>query len=140
MGHLLLPTWRGIDLAVAVACCLDGGGGGGRGRVVTVVVGPPWECGKMTNQNVVVSDAKSGINMAITVAVSGSSLFSSAAQKPPAVPGTYITISKKKLLQNLDINTGARINAWVDSMRASSPLTSNLLHPTSPMTPTTPGP
>ncbi|KAL0381617.1 UNVERIFIED_CONTAM: putative trehalose-phosphate phosphatase J [Sesamum angustifolium] len=75
----------------------------------------------MTNQNVVVSDAKSGINMAITVAVSGSSLFSSAAQKPPAVPGTYITISKKKLLQNLDINTGARINAWVDSMRASSP-------------------
>ncbi|KAL0461257.1 UNVERIFIED_CONTAM: putative trehalose-phosphate phosphatase J [Sesamum latifolium] len=75
----------------------------------------------MTNQNVVVSDAKSGINMAITVAVSGSSLFSSAAQKPPAVPGTYITISKKKLLQNLDINAGARINAWVDSMRASSP-------------------
>ncbi|KAL2246591.1 probable trehalose-phosphate phosphatase J [Sesamum indicum] len=75
----------------------------------------------MTNQNVVVPDAKSGINMAITVAVSGSSLFSSAAQKPPAVPGTYITISKKKLLQNLDINTGARINAWVDSMRASSP-------------------
>ncbi|KAL0431971.1 UNVERIFIED_CONTAM: putative trehalose-phosphate phosphatase J [Sesamum radiatum] len=41
--------------------------------------------------------------------------------EPPAVPGTYITISKKKLLQNLDINTGARINAWVDSMRASSP-------------------
>ncbi|KAK4430585.1 putative trehalose-phosphate phosphatase J [Sesamum alatum] len=72
----------------------------------------------MTNQNVVVSDAKSGINMAITVAVSG---FSTAAQKPPAVPGTYITISKKKLLQNLDINSGTRINAWVDSMRASSP-------------------
>ncbi|KAI3462055.1 hypothetical protein Pfo_018718 [Paulownia fortunei] len=75
----------------------------------------------MTNQNVVVSDGKSGINMAITVAVSGSSLFTTAAQKPPAVPGTYITISKKKLLQNLDINSGARINAWVDSMRASSP-------------------
>ncbi|KAL7131527.1 hypothetical protein ABFS83_12G009500 [Erythranthe nasuta] len=84
----------------------------------------------MTNQNVVVSDGKSGINMAITAAaaaaVSGSSLFTTAAQKPPAVPGTsYITISKKKLLQNLDINAGggggARINAWVDSMRASSP-------------------
>ncbi|PIN18945.1 Trehalose-phosphatase [Handroanthus impetiginosus] len=75
----------------------------------------------MTNQNVVVSDASSGINMAITVAVSGSSLFITAAQKPPPAPGTYITISKKKLLQNLDINTGARINAWVDSMRASSP-------------------
>lgn len=77
---------------------------------------------KMTNQNVVVSDGKSGINMAITVAVSGSSLYPPAAQKPPAVPGTYITISKKKLLQNLDINGGgARINAWVDSMRSSSP-------------------
>ncbi|KAH6808177.1 Haloacid dehalogenase-like hydrolase superfamily protein [Perilla frutescens var. frutescens] len=76
----------------------------------------------MTNQNVVVSDAKSGINMAITVAVAGSSPFqTTAAQKPPAVPGTYITISKKKLLQNLDINSSARINAWVDSMRASSP-------------------
>ncbi|KAK6135027.1 hypothetical protein DH2020_031254 [Rehmannia glutinosa] len=77
----------------------------------------------MTNQNVVVSDGKSGINMAITVAVAGTSLFNTAAQKPPPAPGTYITISKKKLLQNLDINTGggARINAWVDSMRASSP-------------------
>ncbi|KAK6155535.1 hypothetical protein DH2020_009783 [Rehmannia glutinosa] len=77
----------------------------------------------MTNQNVVVSDGKSGINMAITVAVAGTSLFNTAAQKPPPAPGTYITISKKKLLQNLDINSGggARINAWVDSMRASSP-------------------
>ncbi|XP_022844218.1 probable trehalose-phosphate phosphatase J isoform X1 [Olea europaea var. sylvestris] len=69
----------------------------------------------MTNQNVMVSD------MAITVAVSNSSLFPPASQKPPAVPGSYITISNKKLLQNLDINGGARINAWVDSMRASSP-------------------
>lgn len=77
--------------------------------------------GEMTNQNVVVSDAKSGINVAITVAVSGSSRFQTAAQKPPAVPGTYITISKKKLVQNLDINSSTRINAWVDSMRASSP-------------------
>ncbi|KAL3818910.1 hypothetical protein ACJIZ3_004815 [Penstemon smallii] len=76
----------------------------------------------MTNQNVVVADAKSGINMTITVAaVSGSSLFPTTAQKPPAVPGTYITISNKKLLQNLDINTSTRINTWVDSMRASSP-------------------
>lgn len=77
----------------------------------------------MTNQNVVVSEAESGINVAITVAVSsGSSKFqTTAAQKPPAVPGTYITISKKKLVQNLDINSSTRINAWVDSMRASSP-------------------
>ncbi|KAK4417217.1 putative trehalose-phosphate phosphatase J [Sesamum alatum] len=69
----------------------------------------------MTKQNMVVADAKSGINMAISMAVSGSSLFTTAAQRPPpaAVPGAYITISK--------INNGSRINAWVDSMRASSP-------------------
>ncbi|XWS33306.1 hypothetical protein CRYUN_Cryun22dG0070200 [Craigia yunnanensis] len=60
----------------------------------------------------VISDAKSVLNMSITVTVS--------AQKPPAPPG-YISISRKKLLQNLEINAGARLNAWVDSMRASSP-------------------
>ncbi|XVE83164.1 hypothetical protein DITRI_Ditri16bG0065700 [Diplodiscus trichospermus] len=60
----------------------------------------------------VISDAKSVLNMSITVTVS--------AQKPPAPPG-YISISRKKLLQNLEINPGARLNAWVDSMRASSP-------------------
>ncbi|KAG8383503.1 hypothetical protein BUALT_Bualt04G0020200 [Buddleja alternifolia] len=77
----------------------------------------------MTKQNVVVADAKTGINMAITMAaVTGSSLFPTAAQRPPPVPGAYITISKKNLiLQNLDMSSGARINAWVDSMRASSP-------------------
>ncbi|MBA0643468.1 hypothetical protein Goklo_027761 [Gossypium klotzschianum] len=42
------------------------------------------------------------------------------AQKPPAPPG-FISISRKKLLQNLEINAGARVNSWVDSMRASSP-------------------
>lgn len=84
--------------------------------------------GDRTNkQNVVITDAKSGINMAITVAVttnpSAAALFTTAAQKPPVVPGgSYITISRKKLLQNLEINgTAARINAWVDSMKASSP-------------------
>lgn len=82
---------------------------------------------KTTKQNVVITDAKSGINMAITVAVtnnpSTTALFTTAAQKPPVVPGgSYITISRKKLLQNLEINgTAARINAWVDSMKASSP-------------------
>ncbi|OAY35861.1 probable trehalose-phosphate phosphatase J [Manihot esculenta] len=75
----------------------------------------------MTNQNVVVSDPKSTINLAITVHVSDSSIFPTAAQKPPAAPGGYISISRKKLLKNLEINGGARINAWVDSMRASSP-------------------
>lgn len=74
----------------------------------------------MTKKNVVVSDTKSGIE--ITVAVSNSSLFTTAVQKPPVVSGGYITISRKKLLQNLEINGGgARINSWVDSMRASSP-------------------
>ncbi|KAL4367356.1 hypothetical protein GQ457_05G014430 [Hibiscus cannabinus] len=42
------------------------------------------------------------------------------AQKPPAPPG-FLSFSRKKLLQDLEINAGARVNAWVDSMRASSP-------------------
>lgn len=80
----------------------------------------------MTKQNVVVSDANTGINVAITVAVSGSALYTTAAQKPPVVPrSAYITISKKKLLQNLEINSGSRIHSWVDSMRASSPTNMN---------------
>lgn len=74
----------------------------------------------MTNQNVVLSDTKSGINLSITVHVNDSTIFT-AAQKPPATPGGYISISRKKLLKNLEISGGARINAWVDSMRASSP-------------------
>ncbi|POO02839.1 Trehalose-phosphatase [Trema orientale] len=69
----------------------------------------------MTNQNVVVPDTQAAINMAITVAVSNSEIFTTAA------PGGYISISRKKFLKNLEINGGARINAWVDSMRASSP-------------------
>lgn len=71
----------------------------------------------MTKQNVVVADAQAAINMTISVSVSN---FTSAAQKPPAAPGGYFSISRKKFL-NLEINGGARINAWVDSMRASSP-------------------
>lgn len=45
---------------------------------------------------------------------------SSSSQKPPT---RFISISKKKLLKNIDIINagGQRINAWVDSMRASSP-------------------
>lgn len=74
----------------------------------------------MVSQNVVVSDAKTGI---ITVStVSNSSVFTPSAQKPPTAPG-YISISKKKLLKNLEINgaQSQRLNSWVDSMRASSP-------------------
>ncbi|KAG6600635.1 putative trehalose-phosphate phosphatase J, partial [Cucurbita argyrosperma subsp. sororia] len=70
----------------------------------------------MTNQNVVVSDSKSGINMSITVAVSNSSIFATTAQKPPPAPGGYISISRKKILKDLDVNGG-----WIESMRASSP-------------------
>ncbi|KAF8405994.1 hypothetical protein HHK36_008074 [Tetracentron sinense] len=69
---------------------------------------------EMRKQNVVISDAKSGINMAIKVSMSNSSLFSSAA------PGGYISIPRKKLLKKIETG-GARINAWVDSMKASSP-------------------
>ncbi|KAJ4954032.1 hypothetical protein NE237_030864 [Protea cynaroides] len=68
---------------------------------------------KMTKQNVVVSDANSAINMEITLAASNSSLFSSSGQKPPN--------PKKKFLKKLEIKTGPKINAWVDSMNASSP-------------------
>lgn len=80
-----------------------------------------FSSGKMTNQNVVVADTNSGINLAITVHVTNSSIFTTAAQKPPAAPGGYISISRKKLLKNLEISGGARFNAWVNSMRTSSP-------------------
>ncbi|KAK9069442.1 hypothetical protein SSX86_011346 [Deinandra increscens subsp. villosa] len=71
----------------------------------------------MTKQKVVVTDVKSGMNMAVVVPPA---LFTAEAKKPPLMPG-YIKISKKKLLQNIETNGGARINAWVESMRASSP-------------------
>lgn len=73
----------------------------------------------MTKKNVLGKD--SGIEMAINMASTNSSIFTTAAQKPPSVPTGYITISRKKILQNLEINGGTRINSWVDSMRASSP-------------------
>ncbi|KAI4382062.1 hypothetical protein MLD38_008070 [Melastoma candidum] len=84
----------------------------------------------MTNQNLaLISDSASGIGVAVTVAaVSGeSSPFVAARpglQRPPAAPITgYISISRKdlQLLKKLDINGAQRINAWVESMRASSP-------------------
>ncbi|KAM0034136.1 putative trehalose-phosphatase [Helianthus anomalus] len=74
----------------------------------------------MTKQKVVVAD---GIDMAVVVPPA---LFSAEVKKPPLMPNGYITMNKKKLLlQNLEINGGTtRVNAWVESMRASSP-TSN---------------
>lgn len=64
----------------------------------------------MTQQNVVVSETKSGINAAITMT-----------QKPPAPPAGYIPIPRRRILKNLEINAGQRINTCIDSMRASSP-------------------
>ncbi|XP_044470397.1 probable trehalose-phosphate phosphatase J [Mangifera indica] len=77
---------------------------------------------KMANQNAVVPAET--INM-ITVAAAVSP-----AQKPPVVPGSggFFPFQKKKLLKNLEINGGARLNSWVDSMRASSPTHPSLTH------------
>ncbi|XP_068636769.1 probable trehalose-phosphate phosphatase 6 [Aristolochia californica] len=77
----------------------------------------------MTKQNVVVAEAggltKSGINMAIKVAMAESSLLPPG---PTKQAGSYIAISRRKLLKKLETGGGgARISAWVDSMRASSP-------------------
>ncbi|KAH7524421.1 probable trehalose-phosphate phosphatase D [Ziziphus jujuba] len=72
----------------------------------------------MTKQNVVVSDVK---GVAISVAVSNQSFFSSSVVPSHLdAPGGCITISRNKLLR-LENGGGARISAWVESMRASSP-------------------
>lgn len=73
---------------------------------------------KMTNQNVVVSDAK---GVAISVTVSNQTLFSSSVPSHLGAPGACITISRKKLVRLENGGGGARIRAWVESMRASSP-------------------
>ncbi|KAG5544056.1 hypothetical protein RHGRI_016719 [Rhododendron griersonianum] len=79
----------------------------------------------MTNQTVVVSDAKSGIGMTITTPAKSSSLFTAVVPKPPpAAAARYITISRKKPSKKLETGGGgARIMGgnWVDSMRDSSP-------------------
>ncbi|KAF7140193.1 hypothetical protein RHSIM_Rhsim06G0084400 [Rhododendron simsii] len=79
----------------------------------------------MTNQNVVVSDAKSAIGMTITGPAKSSSLFTAVVPKPPpAAAARYITISRKKPSRKLETGGGgARIMGgnWVDSMRDSSP-------------------
>ncbi|GMH00131.1 hypothetical protein Nepgr_001970 [Nepenthes gracilis] len=66
----------------------------------------------MTNQNAAVSEAQT---MDIKVAMSSSPLFSSAA----ASSGRCITVYRRKLLKKPE--TAQKINAWADSMRASSP-------------------
>ncbi|GAV59270.1 Trehalose_PPase domain-containing protein [Cephalotus follicularis] len=74
----------------------------------------------MTNENVLVSEAKAGRVM-IKMTMQNQSLLSSV--------GPNVTISKGKISKKLETGGGGRgggegakiINAWVDSMRASSP-------------------
>ncbi|XP_028755127.1 probable trehalose-phosphate phosphatase J [Neltuma alba] len=91
----------------------------------------------MTQQNVMVSDANSRINLAFTAAaVSNSFNFTTAPHKPPApLGGGFISISRKKFLKTLDISGAAKINSWVDSMRASSPTHRSTTLTTSPFDP-----
>ncbi|KAG6657539.1 probable trehalose-phosphate phosphatase H [Carya illinoinensis] len=70
----------------------------------------------MTKQNVLASDTKSRVNLAIDVAMPEPSVFTT------ATAGGYISISRpKKFLKNLEICGEGRTTAWVDSMRACSP-------------------
>ena len=80
---------------------------------------------KMTNQNVVVSEADSAIGMVISLIMSDPTL--SMATAPPAAtdiaaPTTtaYITIPRTKLSKKMQLKEGPN-SCWVDSMRASSP-------------------
>lgn len=78
----------------------------------------------MTQQNIVVCAADALPKSAICKAMVDPSLFQNipppTLQKPPPPTGNYIAMSRRKALQRLEIEAG-RINAWVDSMRASSP-------------------
>ncbi|KAI3697725.1 hypothetical protein L6452_30822 [Arctium lappa] len=55
------------------------------------------------------------MDMAMTVVPKA--LFTTKVKKPPLMPGGYISISKKKLLHDLETNGGTRINAWVRRFR-----------------------
>lgn len=71
----------------------------------------------MTKQNVIVS--RTGMAASI-MDVSKSVLLSPALpESQAALGGEHITISQKKLSKTLE--TGGKANAWMDSMRASSP-------------------
>lgn len=87
----------------------------------------------MTNQNVVVSDAKSGMGrVKITVTLSNNSIFPTPAATKilpsPRGSGRYITISRKDVPKRIESGgkefsseSGNKITAWVDSMRDCSP-------------------
>ncbi|KAB2628991.1 trehalose-phosphate phosphatase D [Pyrus ussuriensis x Pyrus communis] len=75
----------------------------------------------MTNQNVIVSDAK---GVAIKVTVAKKAMFSQSVPKPMTEGGGggCFTIPMNIKVLKVDTEGGAaRVNAWVDSLRASSP-------------------
>ncbi|XP_074263001.1 putative trehalose-phosphate phosphatase H isoform X1 [Silene latifolia] len=68
---------------------------------------------EMTNSNVVVQDAKTGIKLAVMP------VFNHAVPKPPSsTAGRY---RYRRVVKKLETQAPPKINAWVDSMRASSP-------------------
>ncbi|PQM42816.1 putative trehalose-phosphate phosphatase D [Prunus yedoensis var. nudiflora] len=81
----------------------------------------------MTNQNVVLSDAKGvAVTVAVTVTVANQSMFSSSVPKPRTAEaggggGCFPIPRNIKLLKVETEGGAARVNAWVDSLRASSP-------------------
>ncbi|XP_057533393.1 probable trehalose-phosphate phosphatase D [Amaranthus tricolor] len=74
----------------------------------------------MTNQNVVVSDAKTSMKVAVAMAMSNPALFSRAVPTPP--PSSINGRFRRKFVNKIESQAAPpKINAWVDSMRASSP-------------------
>lgn len=87
----------------------------------------------MTNQNVVVSDGNSSLKVAVAMAMSmsvtNSSLFSPVLPKlRSSSAGRYISVCRRKAVKNqggaATATAAPKINSWVDSMRASSPVKS----------------
>ncbi|KAK4274097.1 hypothetical protein QN277_017379 [Acacia crassicarpa] len=78
----------------------------------------------MTNQNLVVHDVKSCINTIVEMAVSISNLPMLTSTEVPESLVVLDGIFGKKILKRIDDGGGkggAKVNAWIDSMRASSP-------------------
>ncbi|KAI3996399.1 hypothetical protein MKX01_026867 [Papaver californicum] len=79
----------------------------------------------MMKQNVLISAEKnvSSSTLALTTIMSKSS-SSTSSSKPPVPQSSNsinLAITRKSLLKQLEIESGARINAWVETMKASSP-------------------
>lgn len=69
---------------------------------------------KMTNQNVIISDPRSGFDSSLLS-------LSPAVPGPLPQPGRFIAVPAKRSFKNIDSTDAARITALLDSMRASSP-------------------